>query len=425
MRVLLLTPFPPSFDATHGGARVIGQVVHNLADRHCVAVMYLRGNSEPGMDPTVKARCDHVWEIARPSHNTGGPRHWTHRLWTLYRLLRGRPEWVTNWHVPTLHDQLKLAIQTWNPDVIQVEYSVMGQYLQGLRAYRIPSILTIYEPTAHATAERDLRPRRRAVQLWLDRRAWKRYERNAIATASAVVVFTHRDRDIINKLSPKTRIVCIPLGSELTGRPLDPLGSTPASTIFIGNFSHPPNLDAAERLIHSIFPKVQEQVPDVTLLIVGDGAPDGLRQMATESIVVTGWVSSVIPYLDRAAVVVAPIRSGGGTRVKILEALVAGKAIVASPRAVEGLDIQAGVHVVIAEDDQEFADAVTSLLRNDNLRMELAGNARSWAMTNLGWSDSMTLYEGLYSSLIQNSPADDAGTIDHSSNELEARNRGA
>lgn len=417
MRVLLLAPFPPRCDATHGGARVLGQVISHLADRHQVAVIYLRENGEPGIDPDVKARCDRVWEVALPVHPTRGISHWARRLSVLQGLLRGYPEWALNWRVTAFQEQLQIAIQTWNPDVIQVEYSVMGQYLQGLDGYGIPSILTIYEPVAHAAAERALRPRHLAIQLLLLQLAWKRYERRIIAAASAVVTFTDRDRKLIEKLAPDARVACIPLGSDLTIQPLDPLGTTPTSITFIGNFSHPPNVDAAERLIQSIFPAVQEQVPDAILCIVGDRVPNNIRQMATRSIVVTGWVPSVIPYLDHAAVMAAPIRTGGGMRVKMLEALIAGKAIVASPRAVEGIGVQAGIHLLLAHDDRQFADAITCLLRNDPLRLELAHNARAWALSHLGWSQAMTRYEVLYLSLTQGIPAGEAIMAGHAHSE--------
>ncbi len=379
----------------------MGQLIHHLGERHCVGVLYLRSKGEPGIDPAIEARCDAVWEIARPDIPDAREYPWAFRWRFVKRHLQGLPAWVLDWRSKEYSDQLDAVIDAWSPDVIQSEFSVMGQYLPTVRDKRIPRVLTVYEPTAHAARERPLRPRRRAWELFLESAAWRRYERRVIASSSAVVVFTERDQALIRGMSPQARVEYIPPGVELPQEPLDPLGCSPPSIVFIGNFDHPPNADAAERLASSIFPKVRETIPDLTLFIVGDRAPDHLREMANESMVVTGWVPSVVPYLNRANLVVAPLRTGGGIRIKILEALAAGKAIVASPRAVEGIPIQPDVHFVLADDDQRFAAAITLLLEHDRCRNELATNARAWAVANLGWDLRITCYEQLYTSLTE------------------------
>ena len=116
--------------------------------------------------------------------------------------------------------------------------------------------------------------------------------------------------------------------------------------LFIGNFIHPPNVDAADRLINHIFPQVQSQFSETRLFIVGDHLPSTVLQEANPNVVATGFVPDITPYLEQAALVVIPLRLGGGMRVKTLEALAAGKAIVASPRAVEGLDVLNGKRAI-------------------------------------------------------------------------------
>ena len=125
--------------------------------------------------------------------------------------------------------------------------------------------------------------------------------------------------------------------------------------------------------------------------------------MANRSVVVTGRVPDVTPYLDRAAVVVVPLRLGGGMRVKVLEALGAGKAVVASSLAVEGLDVVDGEHVLLAETDQQFSDAIVQLLSDPTRRKALAAHAYAWAHAHLGWERSIAAYEGLYESLTERS----------------------
>jgi glycosyltransferase involved in cell wall biosynthesis len=169
----------------------------------------------------------------------------------------------------------------------------------------------------------------------------------------------------------------------------------------VGNYTHAPNVDAAQRLIRSIYPRVRAHSPEVRLHIVGDRPPAQLRRMGSRHVVVTGRVPDVTPYLDQAALVVVPLRQGGGIRVKVLEALAAGKAVVASPRAVVGLDVVAGEQVVIAESDQEFGDAIVQLLADPERRRSLARRARAWACDALGWERATAAYERLYRSLLE------------------------
>ena len=110
-------------------------------------------------------------------------------------------------------------------------------------------------------------------------------------------------------------------------------------------------------------------------------------------------VPDVMPYLDRAAVVVVPLRMGGGMRIKVLEALAAGKAVVASRRATEGLDITDGEQLMLAETDAEFARTIARLLADPARRRSLAACGREWSRSNLGWDRVASAYDALYQSL--------------------------
>jgi glycosyltransferase involved in cell wall biosynthesis len=189
-------------------------------------------------------------------------------------------------------------------------------------------------------------------------------------------------------------------GTLLPVESLNPLGASPPQLLFVGNFIHAPNVDAATRLIGQIFPAVRKHYPEAKLLIVGDHPTVQLQQMAGDNVVITGCVPDVTTYLDDAAVVVVPLRLGGGIRVKVLEAMASGKAVLASPLAVEGLDLSPGEHVMVAETDEQFSAGIIELLSNPPSRSALASRARTWAEENLGWQNAVTAYDKLYQSLI-------------------------
>ncbi len=121
----------------------------------------------------------------------------------------------------------------------------------------------------------------------------------------------------------------------------------------------------------------------------------------SDSVLVTGRVDDVTPFLAAAAVVTAPISTGGGMRVKTLEALAAGKALVASSLALEGVEVRAGEHALVADDDLAFADAVVALLGDDQRRAALGRAGRAWAETHVDWRQVTAAYDALYASLLE------------------------
>ena len=397
-RLLFLLPFAPRFDATHGGGRVTAQLLAQLAIRHSVALLYLRAATEPPLDDGLRQRCELVEEIVRSDEGFSLAR-WSSRI---FSLLRGRPLWAAVTAVASFDARVRAIAQAWRPDIVQLEFHVMGQYISALAGCPAPRVLTEHEPGAKAardlwgSSEGFAKARYRIAAL-----AWERFERSVIRQVQAVVVFTERDRRAIAPFaSGQTPVIRIPLGTVIPERPLDPIGRPPVSLLFIGNFVHPPNVDAALRLIADIFPAVQSRFPGLILQIVGDQPTRPMRRLASDTIIVTGRVPDVTPYLDAAAVVVVPLRLGGGMRVKVLEALAAGKAVIASPLAIEGLDVKAGEQVMLADTDRQFSEAIVELLVDPDKRGSLATRARAWACDHLGWERSVAAYEELYDTLV-------------------------
>ena len=399
-RLLFLLPFPPSLEAAHGGGRVIAQLITRLATRHTIAILYLRAPSEPFADSTLQHGCDLVEAVARPDPGFCLTDGWSR----IGSLARGFPMWAAGCAIEAYRTRVRALVKTWRPDIVQIEYAVMGQYLCALDGYPAPRVLTEHEPGAKAA--RDLLNGHRGIGrlgYWVDWLAWQRFERHIIKQVQAVVVFTGRDRRELERFGSPTPIVRIPLGTVLPAHALNPLGSVPLSLVFVGSFRHPPNIDAAIRLITAIFPKVQARYPETLLYIVGDKPTAEIRRSGNKNIIVTGRVADVTPYLDNAAVVVAPLRFGGGMRVKMLEALAAGKSVVASSLAIEGLDVLTGEQVMLAETDQQLGEAIVELLTDPGKRSSLAKRARAWACSNLGWEKSVASYETLYDNLVRGS----------------------
>ena len=354
-RLLLLTPFPPDVSGTHGGARALGQLVEELAELHDVLLAYVRGPGERRITRRLRERLAAVEELRRPDRESSFARRTLRTARRAIGLARLRPVWVTDWMVRAARRRVRELVQEWQPEIVQAEFHIMAQYLGCLDRFDGARVVVEYEPGVRAAA--DLLDRATGLQRAaraLDLRAWRRYERSVASAADAIVVFTEPDRDALLELAGRTPIVPIPLGMSLHESPLSPHGAGRPEILFAGSFIHPPNVDAAERLARSILPGVLARRPDVSLVLAGDSPTDDVWALAGPHVEVTGRVDDVRPYLDRAAVVAVPVRIGGGMRIKVLEALEAGKAIVASPRALEGLRLTHGDQLLIARDGRRI-----------------------------------------------------------------------
>lgn len=408
-RLLVLSPFAPRLDASMGGPRVIAQMLTALACRERVALLYLRAADEPPLDEPVKAACEFAVETMRAPDDLPGLQQC---IRSGLSALRGTPGWVRGWTSPAFACTLNSLLAGWQPDIVQAEFHLMGQYLPRVPAGGPPTVLVEHEPGAAAAAERRrsrLMPGR--VLPALEVRAWQLYERWLVRQADAVVAFTERDRCELRRLGCG-RVEVIAPGTCIPAQPANAAGEPPPNILFFGNYLHTPNVDAALRLARDIYPLLRAAIPDLRLVLPGDRPPAALHELAGGQIEAPGCVPDLKPYLDRAAVVVVPLRVGGGMRVKVLEAIAAGKAVVASGLALEGLDLVHGEQAICAETDAEFVAATLHLLRNPEERTALAARARAWATTHLSWERAATQYGALYDDLIAQGPERVGGVRD-------------
>ena len=392
-RILIGSPFPPRLDGRHGGSRAIAQLVAALAARHTVALLALRDQSEPGVDDVLRRACEVVEEVGIPPVGRSFGARAGNKLRLLAGLARGVPTWAAERTSPEFAGTLRRLVADWAPDIIQFEYRIMGQFLPVPGAGSPPGVLVDPDPDGPDT-------RSSGLAGWAEGRAWASLGRRVMEHADALVVFTDRDRMAFSPVDGRVPVVRIPLAYDLTARPVDATAVKPHRIVWVGSFVHPPNVEAVFRLARDIFPAVKARVPDASLDLVGSHATPEILALADEAVAVQGDVPDVRPHLEAAAVLAVPVRLGGGMRVKVLEGLSAGMAIVATPLALEGLDLRDREHVWVAETDQEFEEALVELLTDPVARTALGTAARHWAERHLDMDAQVRAYEGLYTALL-------------------------
>lgn len=217
-------------------------------------------------------------------------------------------------------------------------------------------------------AETEANPVRRQVYR-MEARKMHAYEESTVREFRHVIAVSEHDKQLMSAWTDASKITVIPTGVDLSQyKPEFSDGTMAPLVMFVGAMDWEPNVDAMEYFCKEIWPAVLAAAPSAKLRIVGRNPVRRVKQLMCDSVTVTGRVPSVIDQLREAAAVIVPLRIGGGTRLKIYEAMAAGKAIVSTSVGAEGLDVDHGQDIILADGAREFADAVLKLLNDGEIR---------------------------------------------------------
>ena len=222
---------------------------------------------------------------------------------------------------------------------------------------------------------------------WLDRSVAKfeyakmrRFEPPQVRRFHHVIAVSDADRDVMTSMVPPSEISVVPTGVDLKKYQYDP-SSRPAgpTVVFTGSMDWEANIDGVEYFCKEVWPQVIAQIPQAKFQIVGRRPHARVKNLASDSVEVTGTVPSILEYLQKAAVFIVPLRIGGGTRIKIYEGMAVGKATVSTTVGAEGLDVTHGQDILLADDPKTFAQAIILLLQDEAARRRYEAAAAATA----------------------------------------------
>ena len=269
-------------------------------------------------------------------------------------------------------------------DLLQIEYTQLARYGVGVPARRRVLDMHNIESSLmarHAVMAAGLR----RVPYRLEQTALRRMERWVVDAYDLVLVVSETDRRRLLDRGGRT-LVC-PNGWDPGDGPLPPVGGT--RLVFVGDLGWAPNVDAATWLVREVLPWVRRRQPAAEVMLVGRRPSATVRALAGEGVRVFADVPSVRPFLGKAAVALAPLRVGGGTRLKILEALDAGRPVVATSVGVEGLEDLVGRGVVLADEPRAFADAVADLLDDPDACRDFGRQGHAAVRERYSWDSTL------------------------------------
>jgi glycosyltransferase involved in cell wall biosynthesis len=402
VRVLAVTPELPYAPGGSGGSTRQFQLLRRLRELgHDVEVV-------SPVHPDQRAGAELLREAGIGLRATARP---PSRVREALAALLARPglaaalpaEPVVAWQVDVFWTRLRAvalaAIGAARPDVILVEHDWAARWRDDLPP-DIPCALTLqnlswryYEARARVATG----VRRRALTLEAAR--FRRFDAARLGAYDLLVAMSETDRADVAALT-RARCEVVPNGVD-TSSPPGPEPAAPAEPLllFTGTFAYQPNAEALDWLLREVWPRVRAGAPGARLAVVGPKPPASARRLADERVEITGWVEDMRPWFERASVVLVPVRSGGGTRLKLLDGLASRRAVVSTTMGAEGVDVRDGEHLLLADGAEPFAAAVLRALADPDLRHRLADAGRRLAEERYDWRRLGDRLEALFAEL--------------------------
>lgn len=271
----------------------------------------------------------------------------------------------------------------------------------------------------HHNIESDMMLRRARIEkhplkrlyFWQEGLRLRRYEQRVCPQFGLNITCSNLDSERLKAVAPGVAVTEVPNGVDTEYFQSGGEPERPYSLVFAGNLSWYPNAAAMLFFAERVWPALKGRLPEVTMDVVGGNPPPGLLALAEQdrNFRVHGFVPDVRPYIGAASLYVCPIMDGGGTKLKILDALAMGKPIVAHPIACEGIGVRDGYDVIFAREPDEFVQSIVMLLGNPQRRKQMSANARSLAESAYSYAFIGRKLVGELEKLQESQPANRGG----------------
>ncbi len=405
MRLLVLTPqfpYPP-----HQGTTIRNyNLIRQLASRHEVHLLtFVEDGGRAELAP-LSTCCASVCTIEVPQ------RRMVDRVRDT--VLSPLPDMALRLESEAMHRELHRLLDRNAYDVIQVEGIEMGPYLLQIGERRrrgSDGSLLVFDDhnceylLQQRAFETDMRRPQRWVGALYSLIQWHKlagYERQCCKTADRTAAVSEADGQALGRLVPGLRPAVVPNGVDVEAydpHRVEAYDLGPAAIVFTGKMDFRPNVDGVLWFAQRVLPLVLLEVPEAHFYVVGQRPHPRLSSLQHDpAVTVTGFVPHSPPYIAGAAVYVVPLRMGGGTRLKVLEAMALGKAVVSTGLGCEGFpSMRAGEHLCVEETEADFAAAVVALLRDPSQRWALGQAARELVISRYDWAMIALRWEAVYS----------------------------
>jgi len=395
MNILLLAPCLFSDRPTDGGTLMARAFLLSLVPRHKVFVVAFDGQAEAAPAAVAKAQME-AWASA--VYVVPYPRSVAHKLRAMLRQVFLFETEAAFLDTPAFRAACKDALAAHAIDVVIASFSQMAQFVDLFSGY--PTVMDtqdVFSVSKFRLAALPGPPFAKLARFiaWLK---WVRFERRYYRRFDHLLVVTEQDRYGVSLFLPEAKSTLLPRLVDTT-RPARP-GAEPTFHIgFLGTFGHEPNVLSVKFLLEKIVPLVRARVPDLRVLIAGKDPPQHLLDIAPPGVEFAGFLPSVDEFYARIAVIAAPLVTGGGIKIKVVEGLLSGLPVVTTSIGAEGTGVVSGVHAFIADTPSALAEAVLRLLEDPALRSTTGDAGRAHALRLCSREEHDRLIDGVFQSI--------------------------
>ena len=359
-------------------------ILRELARQHSVTFFSFYSAHENDLHPGLESLFDRV--VCLPL-NLPAPKSLAEMRDYGIRLLSSQPYGITKYCRSEVRRKLRALLGQETYDVILCDFI----FAAGVIPWDWPTPKVLFTHNVEATIWRRhyevaTNPIWRAIS-WQECRKMEAAEVQYIRLADRVLTVSETDRDAFGHFVDPAKLTVVPTGVDVDYFQPMSVEEITNSLVFTGSMDWLPNEDAILYFADAILPLIKQQCPEVALEVVGRNPSRKLQALAerVKCMRLTGWVEDTRPFVARGSICIVPLRIGGGTRIKIFEAMAMSKAIVSTSVGAEGLPVRAGENILLADTPDDFARAVLALLRDPNERTRLGRSARALVQEKYSW----------------------------------------
>lgn len=392
MKILCLAhtfPYP-----LNDGVRLhVYYILKELSKRHAIYLLCL--NDQPVSDEEKKAVEKIGVKIVQIlTHRV--PQNFFLRLWNTF--LDSVPFCVRQFESESIRQSLRNFLAKEKVDLVHVDYISMAVYRNEFAT--LPSVFFPHDAVS-MLFERNVKSETNFFRKTYTYFQWKKvknFETRWIPNFQGTMVVSPVDREYLLKHCPGQKIAVSPNGVDTDYFAPSSLPEEENSVLFRGVMNFLPNSDAVRFFYQDVLPLIRKQIPSTKFYVVGKYPPPDLIEWAKNDplLVITDYVEDMREWMGKAGVIVCPMRIGSGIKNKILESMAMAKAIVSTPMACAGLQINDGEHLFMAENPSELAEKSVTLLKNASLRKQMGGKAREFVKDYYTWKRNADDFEKLY-----------------------------
>ena len=377
-------------------------ILRELARLHSVTFFSFYGAHDYDLHPELKSSFDRVICMPLKLPPAKSP---TEMLSYGIRLFSQQPYGISKFCRTEVRRRLRALVEKEGYDVIVCDFMAAA----GVVPWHSPTAKVLFTHNVEATIwRRHYEVAGNTVWKtvsWLEWKKMDNAERRYLRLADHVLTVSEADRDSFASVIDPAKLTVIPTGVDIEYFQPLAVEEKPNSLVFTGSMDWLPNEDAIFYFLDQIYPLIVEKCPDASLEVVGRKPSRKLRVRAQEekNVTLTGWVEDIRPHVAPGSVCIVPLRIGGGTRLKIFEAMAMAKTVVSTSIGAEGLPVKSGENIVLADSPGDFASRVISLLHDPGERKRIGNAARTMVEEKYGWpkiaeSFAQTLQEVVFRS---------------------------